>query len=745
MSTNTEDYEWLGIVYPDDVKPKVAFITPLAFYDDDMWNPIQQKDTFYYFPNNGKAAVFAKDFSTSKIGRLCYFRPERNPLLSSPEVTRYSHYIVNGELEFEPLSQILNWTPRAKESLELPDLLEEGVKIIDCFSQRIYIRYQDYLFGPIQLECTADQLRPFEYVHSSSTGGHPLLVSVYEVPEDSAILKLGDVPHHHYFLNENVLPSPVDQEDWSQPQVVIKRVLKASNDVLSNIENDSRLVDRRLRELTRLSSSDGPPALQIEQATLARAQYIMDHQMERLNDLRILVEELPAEHPLLQAVREQEIQLRLTEIERQAEARIQSQMDRLKELQRDLQEAEARVQTEHAHLQELQNNIQEAEEQKAQAQGALEIFEREMQQRVERLREEPLRVLAEIQMAASLFPMLERNGRSANEMLAQQVYGPYSTHNHQSVQHRFSVEDALTWISDDSTEAIGADLSAIAPNFWVRFAQQAKVKSNDIRVCVAALLTGFIPMVNGQAAMSLMRSVTQAIASGRAWSVPVPLTALTPLDLFGMIDTERHMFIPTAGGFADIILQARKHPRELALVILEGLDRVPGMPVYVPLLRQYLESRQIGSVAKRSTPLNLFHPRTLVPDDLYLELARFTWPSNLLLAVTCDSDLSSVPLPSTCDPWFIRLEAEHSSGNVSPSTSASSSHVPLDVWQRWEQEICRKAVSSSNNQEILDYRERIFRSALTMVKVSNPDDVIEQALPKQTRHDADKAVRKEAY
>jgi len=233
------------------------------------------------------------------------------------------------------------------------------------------------------------------------------------------------------------------------------------------------------------------------------------------------------------------------------------------------------------------------------------------------------------------------------------------------------------------------------------------------------------------------------MASGRVWSVPIPLTAMAPLDLFGMIDPERQMFIPAAGGLADIILQARKHPQELALVILEGIDRVPGMPVYVPLLRQYIERQQGDSAAILPSSLNLFHPRALAPDDPYLELARFTWPSNLLLMVMCDSDINSLPLPSICNPWFAHLEAEHNAGNSSPYP-ASTSHVSWDLWQQWIQEICRKAMGNSNNQGILDQRQWIFRNALMMLKVSNPDEVVEQVCSQHTQQDADIGV-KETY
>ncbi len=560
-------------------------------------------------------------------------------------------------------------------------------------------------------------------------------MSVYQIPEDDI---LRDTLHKLNFFDDYFLEAPISQEDWSQPQVVIKRVLKASNDILADLEKDVHLVDKRLRDLVRLSSAEGPPALHIEQATLTRAGYIMNRQLAHLHDLRELIENLSAEHPLLKAAREHEIQLRSTEIAQQAEARIQTQTARLKEVQREVLEAESRVQVVQAHLEELHSSIQEAEQRKEQAQKELELFEHEVRHRLVRLREEPLQVLAELQTAVSIFPMLDLNGRYTNVLPTQQPEAPASTKHLLTVQQKPLVDEVVTWITDNSTGAINVDLGTLFSKYWVQVAQRIGVKSHTLREYIAALLAGLIPSVSSQAAIPLILSAAQVIAGGRVWLVPVPLTALTPLDLFGMIDSEKQMFIPTAGGFADIILQAHEHPQELAIVVLEGIDRVPGMPVYLPLLRQYMECmdrQRMGGTALSPTHLNLFHPRSLAPDDPYLSLAWFTWPDNLLLAVTCDNDINSLPLPSICDSWFVYLTSEQSLSSLSSSIEPIA-HIPLDVWKRWKQEVNYKA-SGNASSEMLDARQSVFRNALIALKVDNPDDVVERIWPQQKDVDRD--------
>ncbi len=710
----TEDYKWLGIIYPEDVRPNVAFITPLAFFnDDDVWYPFPKDILSKYFPNNGKAAVFVRDFPASKISRLCYFWPERNTQLNNPEKPRYSHYLVSNELELELAScaQMLDWTSRAKESLELPNLLQEGIEAVSCFTQSLYIRFQNYLYGPIKLERIADLLRPREYVQSSNSGGPPLLVFVYELSEND-ILTLDGEKHQLAVFYEDMLDSPLRQEDWSLPQVVIKRVLQASREIVSTT-GDVGLIDNHIRKLARLSSQNGPLTLHIEEATLKRGQYIIDHEMERLHDMQLLIEDLlvlPAEHPLLRVAREQEIRLRSTEIAQKAEEQIQGQKKELQQVQNEIREAEA-------ILGNLKNAAIVAEEGREQA---LEI-EREVLQRLLQLREEPMRMLADLLISTSLFPLLaqHKHDEQYSTEARRQLYTPAPIPYHHGTQQLSSLEDIVKWVPNTDMEMVPTDLQALQKKFWVRFAQQNGIRSEQVRVCVALLLAGCIPAISGFASTSLVRAIAQAIANDRMWSVPVPLTALTPLDLFGKIDPEGRMFIPATGSLADIILQAQMHPQELAIVLLEGIDRVPATPVAVPLLRQYIQVRQNRM---QPGPLNLFHPRAITSDDPYLELVQFTWPRNILLAVTCDDDNSSLPLPEICEPWLAYIEARHSTASLAPSSSSFPS-VPFDTWQRWEEHIRQEALQNRESGRTVE-QEMVYKALVTL-NINNPDEVIQ--------------------
>ena len=735
---NVQDYEWIGIVYPGDVHDVVAFITPLAFYNEDInaWELISPDVRRQCFSNNGKAAIFVKDYPRSKTDRLYRFWPQLNATIKDPESPRTSHYLASSDLEPAPFAQVFDWTTSVSNAYDLPDLLEKGIEENDWFCHCIYIRYQDYLYGPISIEIDArsSKGRPIEYVKSSSTGGDTLIVSRYTLPNAHMFHFISHSPRS-LFLDESSLGSPLDAVDWSLPQTTIKQILKASNSALADLEENARLVDKRVRDLARMSSSDGPYSVRINLCILERAQYILTYQMERLRNLRALIEELPAGHPLLCVAREQEIEKRSAEIARNAEMRAQVHQERLPQLEKEVRQAEAQ-------LTQLKGDIVDAGKQREQALQELSAFEQEVQKRIQSLREEPLRALAELQLTASFFQALGGNiGTLTNGQREQQQ--PYIPHNHPStIQQPIPFEGSYTWRPHGDAQEIKNGLHELTLPFWSQAAKQAGVPSKDVRACAAALLAGLVPATWGPAAIAVPRAVAQVIAAGCVSVIPVPVTALSPLDLFGAINSSRRRFVPTASGLADYILQAWEHRHELALVILEGIDRVPGMPVYVPLLRQYIEVQQYRTSPVQSEPINLFHPSALVADDPYRVLAQFTWPSNLLLAVTLDRDTISIPLPSVCAPWFVRKKSSQRSSTQPPSTSTPT-YVSFEHWQAWKQHIYHQAAISTDKPEGPDYRQQAFWAALTMLKFekSEAEKILEDNWPQLFLHASDKDVQ----
>ena len=648
---NVEEYEWIGIINQDDVKSGVTLMTPLAFYNNEgIWESVAFDARQQWFPNNGKVAIFEKDFSRTKVGRLWLFHPEQNTQLTDSYVHKYSQYLVSGNLEPAPLAQIINWTSRVNNSFDFPDLLDQGIDAQICYCQRVYICCQSRIYGSIRVELDADGFKPREYLQSSDTGGQSLFVWIYSLPEDG-VLNLNDNTKQFTVLDENMLDTPTGKEDWSLPQVTIKRVLQASNETLAETEGHVHLVDKRIREIARLSGQEGSRALHLDQATLKRAQYIFSKQIGRLQELRTFTShlaELSAEHPLMKAARDWEIQARSKEIEQEAKALTQGNQERLQQLQTMIEEAEVK-------LSELQNIVNDAHARREQEIEAMNIFEQAVRERLTKLKEEPIRTMADLQVTASLFSILEDKSRQSTYEILPSSASSVALYSSGTEQVDTVSSSGLDWGLQDNSESIQVELHDIPLKRWSQIAQQTGATPKDVRICTAAFLAGLIPSLVGDAAIPTLMAVAQVIAHGRMAIVPVSLTALTTLDLFGVIDTHRRAFVP-ANVLADCILEAQAHPEELVIVILDGIDRVPGMSTYVPLMRQYIEDRQHEFCTQYKTSVHLFHPRAVTENDPYLKLSWFTWPSNVLIATLLDDDLHSMVLPSICDRWLVHRE-----------------------------------------------------------------------------------------
>jgi len=726
--TNAEEYEWVGIIYKGDVKclsggdSWFVLVTPLACHDEDGWYSVSEKRRRQCFPNNGKVAVFSKEWSASKNSQLYQFWPERNPRADeNREDPWYAIYWAPHGLQPTTLAQVVDWTHKAPDPTVLPAILAQDLRAETCYTQTLYIQYLDHLYGPIPVDL--EQHKPRPYAQSSSSGGPELLVRVYPRPPEG-FLDCQDGHLHFYLLDEHTLGTPQGEEDWSLPQAVIKHILQASKEVSSATEG-VQLVDKHIRKLAQLSSEDGPAALHLHPATLKRAQDIVNHQIKLLEDLQELDElivQLPAAQARIEAAYKQAVKERSMEITQEVAAHAQQEQDRLQQLQQATQDAKA-------CLEQLQSAIIDTEERHYQAIIELGAFEHEMRQRLEELRTEPMRILADLHLTASLLPTF--NGASGQYLPGsgmQQASAPIP-HASQTTEQQlpFYHGPAELWHNDSTqVEIITSREQLAAKQQWIQPARQAGIRPQDAQICAAAILAGLIPALVGPQSIPTLNATAQVITGGRIRPIPVPLTALSPLDLFGTIDPHQRHFVPAAGGLADVILWARTHPNELVLIILEGIDRVPGPPVYVPLLRQYIELRQATASTMLPVPINLFHLRALTANDPYQELAELVWPRNVLLAVTRDHDAHSLPLPTACDRWLIRLEPPRRS-DVHATTASTRTQIAADLWQTWEEQI----QIASKDEGSGSYQERRLREALAWLKIDNPEQVIAQVWPEQ--------------
>lgn len=695
---DTENYVWIGLTQPRDVGPNKALLTPLAFYDfeTDTWEPVDNGDRKHYFPNEGKVIVFEREWSGHESGRIYQFQPEPNRQSTiSSELPNYAKYWVHQPLSDTPLACTLDWSALATNA-NLPNEFAEHSLFQNVPTQRVYIRHGAQIFGPIHIDPISK--RPREYTQSSDTGGQPLIVKVYSAASQ-VLFHVTVNDERIALLDEDRLDEPRGEADWSLPQVVLKRVLDASKKLTPNELDGSALVDRRIKELASVASERGPEAFKLSPSTVERAKRIVSNQqavLAALDDIDDTILGLPALKPQIEAAIAEEKRKRAEEIGRDVDARLANELSQLEQIRNDVSEARKQ-------LDALQAEITAAQELKERQTQEFAAFESAVAQRLESLRAEPMQALADLQLTSLLLPTLlghgamptpANTGRHEAEVMGVGYPATFLPDvGEQTIIPRgqFGVSDArsaLKW--SDSASALPDHTPDALKSLWIHAARCFGARSKDVRADAASLLAGLIPVPTGSGASSALRAFGNMFAGGRIWTIPVSITTLGTSDLFGVVDHVTCRFIPAAGALADIVLAAREHPDDLGLVIFEGLDRVPGMPTYAPLLRHYVETQRHILGGPAPVPLNLFHPRTFTPDDHYAALALFTWPPNLLIAGILDNGESSFPIPRECESWMVRPET--SIARLREDTVASiATTITFAEWMEWRRDVYRNA------------------------------------------------------
>lgn len=154
----------------------------------------------------------------------------------------------------------------------------------------------------------------------------------------------------------------------------------------------------------------------------------------------------------------------------------------------------------------------------------------------------------------------------------------------------------------------------------------------------AAFCCKAIPVLTGINALDILQMYADVVAAGRIKIINISTTTLEYSELFGRVDYTNRRFIPHVSGLIDHI-KASQPNTGYSLLVIEGINRAPTESYLLPFL-QALRSRR---------ELVLFHPTTTDEKDPYFNYARFTWPQNILLAMTLIEGATSLPL--TPDLW----------------------------------------------------------------------------------------------
>ena len=181
----------------------------------------------------------------------------------------------------------------------------------------------------------------------------------------------------------------------------------------------------------------------------------------------------------------------------------------------------------------------------------------------------------------------------------------------------------------------------------------------------AAFSAKLLPVLAGPRALDALKAYAQVATAGRLSVLQVTTALAEAGDVFGRVDAARSRFVPHAAGLIDVVLAAQESDG-LILVVLDGANRGATESYLLPLLR---------SALRRTTPVSLFHPSAISPNDPYAACSRIVWPENVLLAATLVEGPTTLPVAP--DIWADSVFIATDGGETvqAASTAAASTEV----------------------------------------------------------------------
>ncbi len=291
----------------------------------------------------------------------------------------------------------------------------------------------------------------------------------------------------------------------------------------------------------------------------------------------------------------------------------------------ELGRLKADVEREQTTLRALQNQIDLKD---AELQGIVDSFDDELMQRLDRLREKPEAMFAEVAVLRAVFgtPSGRRiDGRDRTPpapMTPQPVCRPLTD------QAEF-------------TRVLAANLKArsVPP-----------LLATELHL---AFISGCVPLLVGGCAFDALRAYADTIAGGGILWIPVSASLFEPNALLGYLDVPTRRILPHAGGLLDLFAEAAESDL-IYVVALEGLNRAPVESYLLPLLESRWDAWQSGPVRR----IPLAADRAVDPLDPYREMLRVAWPANVIVAALPQFGPAALPLPDAIWRYAVLINCD---------------------------------------------------------------------------------------
>jgi hypothetical protein len=641
-----------------------ASLDPIAISGSDgtSWE-IDGFDVSEHFPHRGRIWWY-KAPSNIRDGSVWELVVEDHPYKKDDE-HREKFQVDNAKGPSE-IVEVMDLRSVGKEKEVRDLLLGDGFRFpLRPIGNRVYLLIKDgELLGPFEVVPTASD--PSLYTLADVASDKLVKIDVWEAPGE-----LRDID----FSGTKRLPMPPGNRPF------VRKV-----DAFKNWEPDHLLLTRSLKWLVE-HDADTMKALclntrkvikvfvdDLEKHSLDKEEFQVGlARKERLLELRDLVEGnaevLETAANVLFGSEKVQKELRekvAAETDRLRKSEQQRIADELKAKKAELAEATRKSTEQNERLKKLEKEYKAAE---AQLKAKMKPYSEELAKRLEEVAKEPHKAFSQLAFLKSIFGSAPTQGCYAG---------------HDSVMALPLERNLLSRGDAANIEEIGQFMKRLGLRLLSR-------GINDVMSApmTAAFLSGRVPMLDGLTAYPAIEAFAETVAGMKPLWIPVGGSLYEVQDIFGREDGSGR-FVFHAAGLLPLLVEARKKPDTMFVVVLDGFNRSSADSYLFPIIQCI---RDPG----REIPI-----RSVIRSDggtMSGFISSIDWPANVLLALIPSMGAMTIPVSSDLMREVIPLVfSEDSSvdeeGDPVPPISAVSSAT----WRKWRQD-AKKAEKAFGQDE----------------------------------------------
>lgn len=483
----------------------------------------------------------------------------------------------------------------------------------------------DLIVGPIKLVPNASGLFTFDYAQKHE-------IPCY-VKKEVEVAEVPSKPFKRFVLAEDCPLVASSYVDWDEDNLVVKRAIKWAVERSSQDNSAISLTQTQIRAASDyLTKSGGDAKLRLQQYRLERALKVFADVHLADAAAATAVEELQR----LPKIAQQLAQLRET-VSSETQKVVGESLKREVEALENARHERAVIEADTKAAQESFENV------RAQKLEAVKELETEVNNRISEILDKPSELLADVAILNTVFQ------RPSRELVTQRPA---------------TLAQPISW---PTTAQLITEFKEFR-KVLVKSSRAEGVSPDALTRIHAAIKARLMPLVVGPRALRALHAYARVTCGGRIFRIHATPSLFEPSDIFGKIDVPTSRFIPHTAGLIDIFKSAEKN-EGLALVVIDGANRAPMESYLLPLL----------SCALTSSPLRIFHPSAVNPDDTYRDCFNLRWPRNLLLSATLVEGATTLPV--TPDIWTsaIAVETDSCTGPRTESSEVFEIDLSLEL------------------------------------------------------------------